>query len=624
MRIFCTTILSLWAFVSIAQIERVPIVTLPDFNQNSRIQASLDTLDGLPFWEDFSSGSNTIDKNWVNSENVFVNNNLAVNPPTQYAATFDGINSKGAAYQESATFSGLGDELISQALDLSTVPNSKRNTVYFSFFWQLQGYGELPDRRDSLRLQFYRSDSVWVTQDLNPGSREPNLTGGEDELVTDSEGNPIFQQKILQIQDERYFHKGFRFRFQSFSNLSGIYDTWHIDYIYINQDRDAQDTFHFDRSLSGQQTSLFYPYREIPIEILRNHLTDFLNTPTGSASNLSDIFFPMEIDHEISNLLTGESITSGYQLKAQQSPQEFGRKFEGISIDGLALPGDSAIIRSTFRYKSGDKNLFEVVGSNNDTLFLPIDLRINDTLSQIYKLKNYFAYDDGTAEYAAGVNLIGGEVAVGFYSPDTTRLTDILIYFPSINPTSVGLSIDIKVWKELSEGSFSVRTQPVVIESPGVNKFQRIALSTPIVLSDSFYIGYKQYTNSYVGVGFDRNSPGGSEAIFSNTDGTWVKNNQLEGALMIRPVFNESDTVLSAGRTIDDHVLLYPNPTTDLLNISGHFEKLVIYDMFGKRCLSSGYTNQIDLNGFTPGIYLLRMIVEGEIRTKKIIVLAHE
>ena len=63
---------------------------------------------------------------------------------------------------------------------------------------------------------------------------------------------------------------------------------------------------------------------------------------------------------------------------------------------------------------------------------------------------------------------------------------------------------------------------------------------------------------------------------------------------MIRPVFNESNTVLSTNKRFDDRILVYPNPATDLLNISGHFEKLVIYDMFGKRHLSTGYTDQID------------------------------
>ncbi len=602
----------------LGQIQLIPIGA-NSHDQNLRITTVLaDTLRDLPFWDDFSSGTASEDL-WEDSRNVFINNSLPINPPTQFVASFDGVNGNGSPYQPNSTFSGLGDELTSKPIDLSGVPESKRNTVYLSFFWQAQGLGEQPDERDSIRLQFMANDTTWVTQDINPNSNSPHLNGGTDAVLFDVNGNQVFQQVLVPVSGDRYFHAGFKFRFQSFSSVTGIYDTWHIDYVYLNQDRDNDDEFHFDRSFSGQQTSLFFPYREIPINQLRSNPEKYIRAPQAAGSNLSDIFFPMEINHTLENKLNGSSKSSGFLLKGQQSPQEFGNGFEGISLEELDLSGDSAEITSTFIYKSGDKNLFEVVGSNNDTLFLDVDLRANDTLRQSYSLKNFFAYDDGTAEYAAGVNLIGGELAVGFYLEDTARLTDILIYFPSINPSSDGQSIEVKVWKEVNNSSFPVRQQPTTIEAQGINDFQRISLSTPIVLSDSFFIGFQQFTNNYIGVGFDRNSPGGSNAMFSNTDRGWIRNDRLNGSLMIRPVFNESESVLSIESSFES-LRLYPNPVSDILFTEGSFEKISIYDMFGKSWLSGEYSKAIDVSSLPPGLYVVRLLGNGETTQHKLLI----
>ncbi len=582
--------------------------------------ANTDTLRTLPFWDDFSQSHGVPDSTlWVNSENVYINNSFPINPPTQNVASFDGVDKNGSPYQESATFSGLGDELVSRPIDLSTVPESRRSSVFLSFFWQSRGLGEIPDDSDSLRLQFYAADSTWVTQDINEDIDEISLLGGPSSVITDSNGEQTFTQVLVQIFDEKYFHEGFRFRFQSFSSVSGIYDSWHLDYIYLNQDRSFGDTEHLDRSFSNQASSPFYPYYEISMDEFRANPSKYIENSFGFGSNLSDLFYPMEISHTLTNELTGESISSGFELKGQQSPNEYGRRFSGLDVSGLDFSGDSMLLTSRFIYKSGDKNLFEVVGSNNDTLFLSTDLRINDTLTQTYFLKNYLAYDDGTAEFAAGVNLIGGELAVRFILEETTRLTDILIHFPSINPSSVGETIDVKVWKELEEGSFSVRQLTGTIEAKGRNEFQKFTLSTPIVLSDTFYIGFRQYTNNYVGVGVDRNNLGGASSIYSKSLGNWQQNDRIEGSLMIRPVFNKSDTVLSVSEKINH--LIFPNPAPGgRFQIQGKHDRIELYNLNGNLVFSSPKQSNYAIPNIRSGLYLLRIFYDNRNSTQKLII----
>ena len=63
---------------------------------------------------------------------------------------------------------------------------------------------------------------------------------------------------------------------------------------------------------------------------------------------------------------------------------------------------------------------------------------------------------------------------------------------------------------------------------------------------------------------------------------------------------------------------IYPNPTSDILNIEGLYSSVEIFDIFGKLVLSSGYTNSIDVSSLANGIYTLNIINESGIQNMKI------
>ena len=94
-----------------------------------------DTL-SLPFMDDFSYDGPFPDKeNWLD-RNVFVNNDMALNPVSVGIATFDGLNSGGAP--RGGGF-GESDVLTSAYLDLST-----GSDIFLSFYIQPQGLGDSP------------------------------------------------------------------------------------------------------------------------------------------------------------------------------------------------------------------------------------------------------------------------------------------------------------------------------------------------------------------------------------------------------------------------------------------------------------------------------------------------
>ena len=193
-------------------------------------------------------------------------------------ATFDGINMSGNPYSLNNLFNGAGDSLVTRPIDLSIIAPSKRSQVLLSFYWQLLGRGEIPELEDSLSIFFWSIDSTWILQDLYPDDETLfSLVGGLDQLNLDEDSLPSFQQIIIPVLGSEFFHSAFKIKFQSFSSLNGIYDTWNLDYIYLNQNRDLNDFSHQDRTLSSAPSLLFSPYFEIP---LNNTNLILLNTPS--------------------------------------------------------------------------------------------------------------------------------------------------------------------------------------------------------------------------------------------------------------------------------------------------------------------------------------------------------
>ncbi|MFT4737732.1 MAG: hypothetical protein ACI92W_001846 [Paraglaciecola sp.] len=574
------------------------------FAVTSMLQVALgDTID-LPFWDDFSKYKRLDTTLWDFGKDVYINGTQAINPPTVNVATFDGINSLGQPYQESAVFNGPSDSLVSKPINLSGLEEDIKNTVYLSFYWQLKGLGEIPNEEDSLRISFLDSSNRWIVQDINPDRDLQSLTGGLSNLVFDSDSVQVFQQIILQVSDTAFFHAGFKFKFESFTSLNGVYDSWHIDYVYLNSHRNASDLTHFDRAISSKTTSLFYPYVSITTDEYLANTSQYTRYETVVLSNLDNSFHPARFSYQVNNLSSGASGTLNFVVPADLQPLEQGRQ---VQITNYTLPPveqDSTIIETEIVYITGDKRLFEEVNPAGDTVFLDPDLTSNDTLRSLYTIHNYLAYDDGSAEFAAGINLFSGQLAVAFVLNEPDTLTDISIQFPSISPSSVGESLTIKVWTDLDNTAL-LREVGGIIEASQRDEFQTFSLSSnPVIVSDTFYIGFEQFTDNYIGVGFDRNNQGGAQMIYSNTNRDWTQNDRLEGSLMIRPIFKNSDFILSLKSEID-LISFYPNPSIEVVQFDRQMDQVQIYSLAGILLKEYHNSDKIDISNLSDGVYIL-------------------
>lgn len=602
----------------------------------------------LPFFDDFSdpfvdtSGIRYADVNrWENSYSVWINPGLGIKSPTVNVATFDGLDSAGAAYNAIDLFAnGYTDSLVSRRINLTEsasnpVSVAERNSVFLSFFYQWKGNGEVPDSRDYLEVQFKNNQNAWVTQ----------ATLRVDEaLVTDD-----FHFHIVQVSGDAFFHENFQFRFRSFGRLSGPYDTWNVDYVYLNKGRTIGDVSFPDRAAASTLSPLFGPYYAMPYYHFQHQRT--LTPVRFDVKNLKDV--------ESSTNYTASITSQAYdndQVISTTNQTLVGSKGVGDGGSGALSPFVRVTTVITDLPDPNDAQLFDpsadsvdltikatvISADEQDTKripFEPYDLRVNDTVSQTYSLKNYYAYDDGVAEYAVGLINSGDVIAYKFTLPpnlhDTLKVLEgFEIYFPPFGLTST-ITVDFLIFQDNNgvpqgEGFFIIPSR--ALQNNGVNGFQRIRFFPELQIDrESFYIGWRQPISGRVLVGLDNSNDTGA-GIFSNLEGSvvpkdqfWEQNTTIKGSLMIRPIFGTGEVDVNSGIGDEPAFDLYPNPSQGKFTIEGLVDDPQITSVTGTTvALYVERTNGrtlIEMVGARPGLYVLRYRQGAIMRTEKIMVL---
>ncbi len=585
--------------------------SIPSVNQkNTNLRTASSVRDStrilLPFWDDFSRTNYLPDStHWfIDTGTSNISSSLGIDPPTINVATFDGWNAQGTPYSTLELEEGAGDSLVSRFIDMSNINPALRETVYISFFWQKEGRGEIPDALDSIHLEAMNADKKWVTIWSKSG----------DEVKP--EETDVFNFRIFQINDPGFFHEYFQFRFQSFGRLSGGFDTWNIDYVFVNFNRNPNDKAFEDRALTTNPTSWLTQFSAMPYDHFLVNLEENLQPTKVGVFNLDDQVQPIEYF-----ALIQDSIKI-YDEMNLGTPKNLGPNafLELISepIDPNAFDPDadtiSLILETKFFINSGDSaNWFD-----------KYDLRANDTTISIIKLDKELAYDDGTAEWAAGLSQKAGMIAYRFIAPKSDAITAVNIYFPEFIPPSSGKTFNIIIWDDLFEyrQGRQLTEQHIVKKSPALNQFTTYTFGRPVVVSDTFYIGYEQSTDDFFPIGLDKNGKTQKGNIFINLDGVWELSDKVSGNLMIRPVFGFEKAVGIEEELFRD-IKIYPNPNHGIFTIKGSFESAVVLDILGNTMLEikgNGLEKEIKLMNYNRGLYLLKIHKGGKYKTYKIVI----
>ncbi len=588
-----------------------PLISNSDLQKNTRSIYDNKSSLSIPFIDDFSNNSSYPDSNLWKDNSVFINRNYGVNPITIGVATFDGLNLNGRAYNmtSTSTDSENADTLTSQQIDLSNI-----DTSYFMFYYQAQGNGNDPQITDSLILEFYSGtdslgDAIWNT-------------------VWEKEGSTFheFKKVVYIFTDPEYLTLDFSFRFRNLASVTGNFDHWNIDYVKLDEYHNSSDTsFLNDVAFVRNTPHILKRYREMPWIHFVNDMTQEINDSLDIIlRNNTDIIQSIDYRYDVYN--ENGNLTYHYPVLGGNN-----------STRNVDVPPYYYIDTGTYAFNSPpimiDDQIFPVSSADSAEFIFrnsintePSDFKNNDTVFHLQRFYSHFAYDDGSAESAYGINVQGAKLAYEFKlnRPDTLRI--VQMKFIEMHEDLTNNKFALTIWDNNNGNpGQELYKDTVEIEYKDRGKFTNYYLKNGVGLIGTFFVGWEQITNDILNLGLDKNSVANDYMLY-NIGGGWV-NSQFPGAWMIRPVVNfDAPIISSLSEKVVIYCKIYPNPFSNKTSIyfNNNSQRIFkLFDMMGRTVRSfSSSENIIDIykEDLRRGIYFIQIIEGGSVQTKKIVI----
>ncbi len=565
---------------------------------------------------------------------AFINSAYADSMISLGVATLDAVDENGDvwAVDERLTPS---DTLTSIPIDLSDVSEN----LFLSFFIEAGGKGDAPELKDTLNLEFFNKDSLtW-------------------ESVWSIKGyaSTSFDQKIVDIPANMQ-SDSFMFRFTNVTSLDQKVapgnaesalsngDMWHIDYVQLRAvpDTNAMKALN-DITFSDLIDQTHKDYYSIP--------WDHLRYSNGGRRATIDMqirtIFPEKTD-----ALDVKRI--GETFNIYKGKQEF------LNVTDTTQSSHEPVLVRDFReslnplyeYDPGQKyghflRMASFVTDNNP------QYEYNDTAILVEKFLDYYAMDDGTAEYSFGLPGNGGvtmqfaQLYTFFSSPQTgpDTLSAIDFYFAKTRNNAHGeLEFTPVIWSCKSENEVlypdeilypkvgNVDTFPRYQPDTtlGFNEFMRIQLEEDLIVPDTVFVGFVQYGTDFLSLGYDISVNNKQKMRFNSGTGWAIPKYSIpSGTVMIRPVFDHK-VFTPIKETIEPEYLnIYPNPARDYITLpleqlAGEISNytIQIIDILGKTVYQEKINSErIEIAHLNPGMFLIRLINQNnnKVYTQKFI-----
>jgi hypothetical protein len=604
-RMFLLVVLLLGVQPANAQFQQLPTPIPSSTNaKSSRQYRIVEQALSLPFWDDFSS-TGIDETKWIN-DGAIQSFTIPNSAPSLGAMVLDGIDERGAPYSPNRLERGFGDQITTRAIDLSTISASQANSVFLSFYWQPGGKAEMPDANDELSLLFKNAAGEWIEVWSQRGGLEANRN--------------FFTLEMIPVSSD-FHHSTFQFQFSSRGRISGPFDSWLVDYVYLNQHRSPSDTFIRDRALTEINARPFDKFTAIPLFEYQQRANGLWGRTGNEFNNLNNLFSPMEFTMVLQNQASGaliQSINSNTPINPVPLAFERRRFLSNQITTSPSLTQETDIELLTY-LSTGDELLSQVIDGEIIT-FNTVDLRVNDTTRSVISIRDYFAYDDGKVDYSAGINQRSGMLANRFEVSTPSFVKGISINFTNFVQT--GRVIDLMIWTNLNQRPIFVK-EVFIPESQTLDEFSYFPIDENIRVGDIFFVGFTQFTNDFIYVGLDKSYDNGRE-IFFNVSGSWQQNELVEGSLMIRAHMSQTPVVEEQNEAVIDSPRVYPNPVTTRLFIQGKLQEVQVFDSFGRLLnlpeSTEGDTKILNFEGLMKGIYLINIFHNNTVETKRILV----
>tara|TARA_B100000767_G_C19769347_1_gene539152 strand:- start:614 stop:2410 length:1797 start_codon:yes stop_codon:yes gene_type:complete len=536
----------------------------------------------LPFFDDFSYNSSVVNIDLWENSSVFVNRSYPINPVSIGVATFDGLDKYGFARNFSQAYpSAPSDTLLSRKIDLSAI-----DTAYFMFYFQGKGIGDTPEFDDFLVLEFLNDYLIW-------------------EEVWFSKGQTMQEfKKVIQIIDQpKFLHSAFQFRFRNYATISGNFDHWHVDYIKVDEFLNPNDTLILnDVTFVYSAPSFLNRYEQMPWSHFKNNELSEMNDT--AAIFIRNNGAGINVDYQY-NIYENNNVIAHYPtlgLSRNESIFNYDSIIGNFEYKSPPISINSSVFTSQFP-DSISFNIEHIIGTGLD------DKKCNDTLSYIQEFNSSFAYDDGIAESAYGINIVGAKLAYQFKlnRPDTLRA--VQMYFPQMLSSVSNIPFNLTIWENINgypgDTLYSQSVFPVHTEN---GEFHTYYLDHPFKLVGVFYVGWQQTTNDLLNIGLDKNKFS-NQYMFYNIGSGWT-NSSYPGSWMIRPIVNMDKVILDNVEIKMDDFKIYPNPANHELNIIlSTIDNLIsIYNFQGallKQIFVSDRISKLNISDLSSGIYFI-------------------
>ena len=583
-------------------------------NGNLHLAIITDTLE-LPFFDNFTAtqGYPSL-KRWTDNE-AWVNNNFPVGQPDYNVATLDHLDFEGKPYGNTLNKNLFvyADSLTTQPMNLQfykTGPVSTKNysvsdSLYLSFFYQTQGLGDIPETEDSLILFFKNNSGKWNRVWWTTGRKMPK-----------------FEQVLIPVLSVEYLHPVFQFRWVNYTKSTGNLNHWHIDYVRFDKNRSAKDTSIRDVAIRLSSPGLLKNFRTMPY-------SHFLSDPTGQTSGSHGV--------TVRNLNAAATVQTRFQLEVKNRFNNLILLRPFAQSSRNILPGDSTetfgpLVMDTLSGQQPELRLTYKIAPQSDDI-TPDNYNSegnNNEYSYTQHFTPWYAWDDGSAEGGIGLNYeflpdIKGQFAMKMNVVKDDSLRGLAIYFNRSLADVSFRKFNIRIWKEISPIGATDNKDKLIYEFPvgtprytdSINHFSYIYFDSVLFLTQgTYYIGWVQYQNYILNVGYDNNYRYQRQNVrnpnlFFNLLGQWENTDaSVMGTPMIRPMFGSAAQYsFSVKKQSFQTMSVYPNPATNRIFWKNpqQVEALAIYNQAGKLVIYCPEPeNGLDIETLPSGVYQLK------------------
>lgn len=594
----------------------------------------------LPFFDDFTQAGYFPDDSKWQKGNVFVNSGFPKMPVNYRAATLDLIDRHGKVYRNGSSNPFRADTLLSVRIRLDSLNNQKltpADSLYLSFYYQPGGFGDDPERDDSLVLKFgygYNEtvydttiqDSVTVRKHT---WRQMWAAEGQtyESFIAECDENQYFKKVMIPITDPCLFQEDFYIMFFNYGTLpTTMYpndrsnmDQWNVDFVYLDKDRSIETDTYPLVSFTNTSPTFLKRYRSMPYK-------HYANNPINEIENCFNMYLTnMDVNtHEVRYSCEVEDNNSDWSYSYTSDPfyinqyPNVGVMKDSVVMGNFIYPYNLNVDTTSFTIR----HYVDVVDEHSGEV-------AGDSIVVKQGFYNYFAYDDGTPEMGYGLVPNDTYFAAQFKVTQLDTVCGVQMLFNrTFNDANFNF-FDIVVWKDNNgkpgQVAYTLQNQRPIWDDSLLYAFSNYTFNEVVKVNSTFYVGIRQQYPKSINIGFDTSVDNHQYCFYDAGEG-W-KNTSFAGSLMIRPVMGSDAYFLDVDENQEakNELVLYPNPANDMVRIDGidanSANEIVIFDIAGRAVKHYQYCNELNVSDLQNGAYMLRVVMnDGSSMTSKLLI----